>query len=143
MTERTDIMHPHELLGWLLECDSLDDMHATIQAWLRANPRTRTAEEIAVHVDEILAGWYQSPDGYDPRTVSPILDQLADIPARIVRESGRPDAEDFDARAWLHDWAHCHHPALGGRAPVHVLHTPEGVAQVRQLLEQQQSSAFA
>ena len=127
----------------LLACDSNKGIHTAIQAWLQVNPRPRTPEEIAARADEMLAGWYQHPDGYDPRIVRPVLDTLAEIPARIVRESGRSGAQDFNAREWIHDWAHLSHPALDGRAPVHVLHTPEGVQHVRQLLEQMQSGAYA
>ena len=131
-----------ELLEWLVGCESRDEMQKAIRAWLHSHPRPRSTEEILAHVDNLLAGWYQPPDGYDPRIVGPVLDKLAEIPARILRESGSPGAEDFDARRWTHDWAHESHPAFGGRPPVHGLHTQEGAALARSILEQLQSGAY-
>jgi hypothetical protein len=130
-------LRPHELLEWLLACGSRDEIHATIHEWLRANPRPRTWQEIKAYVDEVLAGCYLPPDGYDPRIVSPILDELSVIVLRIARESGRGAVDAFDARRWTHDWAHLPHPALDGKSPVLVLHTPEGVGKVRKLLERE------
>ena len=117
MNERTDALAPHALLEWLCACDSRDQILDVIRSWLRANP---------------------------PRIIDPLLEEFAQLAARIVAESGPPGAAtSFDAREWVIAWAHTPHPALGEQRPVHVIQTPEGVKQVRQLLEQSQSGAYA
>ncbi len=124
VSELTNNLALRELMDWLLACDSLDQVHGTIRNWLRANPAA-TADE-------------------DLHALHHVLAELAEIPRRIVAESGLPGASaTFDAEAWLHRWAHVPHPALGGQCPVALLHSPDGVARVRQLLEQQQSGAYA
>lgn len=120
----TNSLSPRELMAWLLTCETRDEMHDAIRDWMRANP---------VHAPHT--------DGQD---LHKVLAELAEIPRRIVAESGLPGASEvFDAEAWLNQWAHLPHPALGEQRPIDLLRTPGGVAQVRQLLEQQQSGAYA
>jgi uncharacterized protein (DUF2384 family) len=62
---------------------------------------------------------------------------------QILRESGDPErVRDFDAAAWLTAWLESPAPALGGRAPVEYLDTPEGARIVTGLLGAQQSGAY-
>lgn len=127
---RTDQMNAHQLLDWLLTCDSRDEIHFAISSWLRANPRSPEEQALALYY------------GYNANIVSPRLDELASIARCIVSESGSDQANDFDARRWIDGWAHSPLIALGGQLPVELLHTEEGVARVRQLLEQIQSGAY-
>lgn len=129
----------HAFLEWLLSCESREEMHNAIRAWLHAHPRPPTNVEIMARIDDALAGWYQAY--YDPRRVAQGFAELEVLAERIVRESGCRD--EFDAAAWVRSWAHEPHPALGGRCPVYLLSTPEGVAEVRSLLLRQQSAAFS
>lgn len=124
LTQQTDTLTARALMEWLLACNSSDEMHHVIGEWLRANPAPAT--------------------DLDWHALHHVLAELAEIPRRIVAESGLPGASDtFDAEAWLHQWARTPHPALGGERPADVLLTPDGVARVRQLLMQQQSGAYA
>ena len=76
--------------------------------------------------------------------VSPVIAELVDIAARIVRESGTPGASgEFDASSWVDEWVHTPHPALGGQCPMQLLGTAEGRDAVRSLLERQQSGAYS
>jgi len=80
----------HDFLEFLAGCESLDDIRAAIHAWHKANPRPRSQAEINAHVDEVLAGWYLPPDGYDPRVVGPVLDGLARSPRELCVSLGGP-----------------------------------------------------
>ncbi len=117
----------HDFLSWILGCDSRDEIHAAVREWLRANPRPKTMEEILAHVDDMLAGLYQQH--YDPRIVAPAVAELVSLAEQFVR-----DGEPSGARAWIDDFIHQPHVALGGRCPVQLLTTPEGLAQVKVLL---------
>ncbi len=77
-----------------------------------------------------------------PNTTPHVARLLAQV-EQIIRESGDPErARDFDAAAWLAGWLRSPAPALGGRAPVEYLHTPEGADLVSALLGAQQSGAY-
>jgi hypothetical protein len=117
----------HELLQWILGCDSRDEIHAVVSRWLRANPPPRSIEEILAHVDDMLAGLYKSE--YDPRIVAPAVAELVSMAEQLVR-----DGDSESAQAWVDEFVHQPHPALGGRCPIHLLATPEGLAQAKRLL---------
>jgi len=117
----------HDFLGWILGCDSRDEIHAAVQDWLQANPRPKTMDEILAHVDDMLAGLYQKE--YDPRVVAPAVAELAVMAEQFVSES-----DPIGPREWIDEFIHQPHPSLGGRCPVQLLATPEGVAQVKALL---------
>jgi hypothetical protein len=137
MSEPFTALGMRALLEWICTCDSPGQIHSTIRAWLAANPPPGAGEQGFGWTDDV-------PDGYEPPTSSPVFNELAQIAARIVRESGPPGAaEEFDARRWISEWVRAPHPALGGKTPLQVLHTSDGVEQVRRLLEQQQSGAYA
>jgi hypothetical protein len=60
---------------------------------------------------------------------------------QIVEESGVVDG--FDAESWVLDFVRAPAPALGGRTPLSFMETEAGVAQVKQLVWQMQSGAYA
>ena len=133
MTRRTDTMTPPELLEWLLACDARDEIHDAIRAWLQANPRSE---------EQALAQCWARYYGYDATVVAPVLDELAEVARRIVAESAPGEIDDFDAGRWIHEWAHQPLGALGGQRAVHLLHTEEGVARVKLLLQQIQAGMY-
>jgi uncharacterized protein (DUF2384 family) len=69
------------------------------------------------------------------------IDQLIDLVARMVRESGNPDG--FDAAAWTRDWLESPVPALGWRRPIEYMDSDEGRDLVFRLVAQMQSGAYA
>lgn len=117
----------HDLITWILGCDSRDEIHSAVRDWLRSNPRPKSMDEILAHVDDMLAGLYQKE--YDPRAVAPAVAELVSLAEQVVR-----DGDPGDARAWVDDFIHQPHAALGGRCPVQLLTTPEGLAQVKVLV---------
>lgn len=130
MSTETNKLNAHQLLEWILACNSRDQIYAAIRAWQRANPRSPG--------EQALSQYY----GYDANIVGPVLDELADVARRIVRESGPGAADTFDARQWIDEWAHQPLLALNRQRPVHLLHTAQGVARVRLLLEQIQYGVY-
>lgn len=134
MTDRITNLGPYDLLDWLLSCGSRDEIHAAIASWLQANPRAPTLAQQFARVDEMLAPWYAA--GYDPRPLEPAVAELAAIVEGLGIDTG-----ESTARGWLEDWLHEPHPALGGRCPIHLLASPEGVQQVRRLLRDTVSGA--
>lgn len=78
-----------------------------------------------------------------PTVLAPATAELVEIATRIVRESGRPDTIDFDAAAWVGQWVHEPHPALGGQRPIDLIGTDDGFELVRNLLWRQQTSAYS
>jgi len=67
--------------------------------------------------------------------------ELVSVAELIVSESGNPVG--FDAERWVAEWLELPHPALGGNKPADLVSTDHGKALVRNLLAQQQSSAYA
>jgi uncharacterized protein (DUF2384 family) len=52
----------------------------------------------------------------------------------IVADSTAPEAASFDTTAWLEDWIQRPQPALGGRKPIELLDSEEGVEAVARVL---------
>jgi hypothetical protein len=122
LTAKTDV---RELLAWLLDCGSRDEMQAAIRNWLRCNPTPPSIEAVTARVDAALQEWYRAE--YDPRLISPAIVELVATAERLGQDRD-------DMRAWVADWAHEPHEGLGGQAPVRVLHTAEGLDLVRDLM---------
>jgi uncharacterized protein (DUF2384 family) len=60
----------------------------------------------------------------------------------MLVESTHPDAPTFDSDAWLDEWLHTLLPALGGRAPVELLDTRQGLDAVLRVLGSIASGAY-
>jgi hypothetical protein len=60
----------------------------------------------------------------------------------LLSESTNPAATSFDADRWLREWVRKPQPALGGRRPLEVLATRDGVTAVLRVLGALLSGAF-
>jgi len=59
----------------------------------------------------------------------------------MLAESG--NMIDFNTVLWLANWLESPVPALANACPITLMDTPEGVAQVQQILAQMKSGAYA
>jgi hypothetical protein len=60
--------------------------------------------------------------------------ELEALARHIVGESTSPQAQGFDAIAWLDRWLETPQPALSGCTPMQAIDTPEGVLAVKNLM---------
>ena len=72
---------------------------------------------------------------------APWWPELVGQVTQIVHESGI--REGFHAETWLLDFLTSPSPALGNRTPLSLMETDEGRGQVRTLIAQMQSGAYA
>lgn len=120
-------MSAYDLVEWIVQCQSLEDIHSVATDWLRSNPPRKDMAHILAKVDDMLAGLYARE--YDPRVVSPAVDELIEIAEHLLP----PDGE-ITARTWVDDFIHAPHEALDHDCPVRLLSTPEGRNTVKRLL---------
>lgn len=60
----------------------------------------------------------------------------------ILQESTAPEAQNFDAEAWLDRWLERPQPSLGGLRPSDILDSPSGQSAVKRLLGAISSGAY-
>ena len=84
----------------------------------------------------------KTSDGGNTGQRSAAIARLHDKVLEMASQSTRPEAASLDTAAWLDAWIRVRQPALGGRAPIDMLDSPEGVDAVLRVLGSIQSGVF-